>query len=160
MSKDLKLTPASQWRKTELVELPSGNVAELQRMNVLAMIQRGGVDTPNFLKDQVAASLRQNGAKKTAQNMQFELSDVTEAVETIIFFAKHAFVKPRLVDREDDLGDDEVFVGHVGEQDLMYAMSYALGDSASLTALKEFRQESDSDVESVSTEPVMEASTE
>ena len=149
--KELKLTPAKQWRKTELVELPSGFVAELQRMNVLTMLQRGGDDAPNFLKNQVAQSLQQNGSKKTAESITFELSDPAEVVETIHFFAKAAFVTPRLVDEITD-EEDAVFVGHLSEQDLAFVMAYALGDRVSVDALSEFHHQAEADVEPVPAE--------
>lgn len=151
MAKELKLTPAKSWRKTELVELPSGNVAELQRMNVLTMVHRGGDDAPNFLKNQVAASLQQNGSKKTAENITFELKDPMEAVATIHFFAKAAFVTPRLVDAPTD-ADNEVYIGHLSEEDLTFAMAYALGDRVSVDALSEFRRQAEANVEPVPAE--------
>jgi hypothetical protein len=107
---------------------------------------QGKDDAPNFLKSQVAASLVQKGAQKTAQEPQFELKDPDEAVDMIHFFAKKAFVTPVLVDGQPQ-ADNEVYIGHISEEDLVVAMSYALGDSATITALKDFREQAKADVE-------------
>lgn len=143
--KELKLTPASSWGdNTELVELPSGKVAKLRRLNVLMMLERGGDDVPNFLK---VYMLRKIKGQKVSNNPMDGVEDAREAVRMIAFLAKQVFAYPRLVDVVQ--ADDEVCIDAISEVDLSFAAAYALGDRSVVNQLESFRAEAQSDVEPV-----------
>ena len=144
--KELKRTPVGDWRQaTELVELPSGKVAELRRPNLLAMLREGGDDVPNFLKVFVARKLNNAGGD---ENPMQNIEDPMDAVNTLFFLAKSVFVYPVLVDGEPQ-GEDEVYVGDMALEDLSYASGYAIGEPEVREQLKRFRREAESDVEPV-----------
>lgn len=147
--KELKRTPVSDWRQDgELVELPSGKVAELRRPNLLAMLRDGGDDVPNFLKAYVARKLTSKNGTGDDENPMQNIKDPMDAVDTLIFLAKSVFVYPRLVDGEPQ-ADDEVRVSDMDVNDLSYASAYALGDPEAIQRLKRFRDEKEGDVEPV-----------
>lgn len=148
MSKQLKRTPASQWgQNTELVELPSGKVAEFKRLNILTMIRRGGDDIPNFLKVYIAQSLQ----GQTVDNPMKDIKDPSEGVEAILFLAKRVFVYPKLVDGECS-SDDEVCIDDVSTDDLSTAAGYGLGNAGVVQQLEDFRKDAEADVESLPAE--------
>jgi hypothetical protein len=140
---DLKLTSIEEWGdNTEIVELPSGKVAKLRRLNVLAMLELGD-DVPNFLKAYVGRSLRGE-----AGNPMTEAEDPTEAVAMITFLARQTFVYPELVTGEPQT-DTQINISVVSEMDLTFAAGYGLGDRGVVQQLERFRNSSASDVELV-----------
>lgn len=148
MKKNLTLTPASDWGVfSEIVELPSGKVAEFKRLNVLMMLERGGDDIPNFLKAYVARSIR---GEANSKNPMDAIEDPTEAVKMITFLARQVFLFPKLVNGKPQ-ADDEVTIDLVDAGDLSFAAAYGLGDPEVIKQLETFRNEAASNVEPVPT---------
>ena len=142
--KVMQVTPASEWRRdVETVQLPSGKVAKLRRINMLSMIRKGD-NVPNFLAAKVTASL--NGARRVkAEKEQVSPKD---AIESVFFLAMNAFVYPRVVEGEAH-AEDEVSIDDLSEDDIAYAASYATGDAAAIEAVAAFRNPQEADVESL-----------
>jgi hypothetical protein len=138
----LQVTPANQWRRdAEAVQLPSGKVATLRRINMLSMIRKGE-NVPNFLAAKVTASL--NGVRKVkAEKEQMSPKD---AIDSVFFLAMQAFVYPRVVEGEAH-ADDEVSIDHLSEDDIAFAASYATGDAAAIEAVAAFRNPPQAHVE-------------
>jgi len=150
MSKDngkvMSVTPASEWGvASEIKALPSGKVARLKRLNVLAMLQNDKDDVPSFLKMRVARSLSGGNAKQKAVE---GIDDPGDAAETIIWLAKKVFVYPKIVDEPQ--AEDEISIDVVELEDMLFAAGYGLGDAGVVQQLETFRREASGDVEPVS----------
>jgi hypothetical protein len=148
MGKKLERTDASQWRKkTELVQMPSGNVAELQRLNLVAMIGKHD-DVPNFLLMKVHEQL--NGKAKLKVLKQDEPVDealaAKDAINALLWMAKHVFVYPKLVDG-DPQNEFEVNIADIALEDLAFVANYAVGDNNLVAAVERFRDAAEVDVE-------------
>ncbi len=143
-------TEASQWRKkTELVELPSGNTAELQRINLVTMIAKYD-NVPNFLMAKVNEQI--NGKPKLKVMAAPEAADdplaAKNAIDALLWLARNAFVYPKLVDGEP-ANDDEVSIDDVSLEDLTFASNYAVGDANMINAADRFRDAANGNVESL-----------
>ncbi len=143
-------TDASQWRKkTELVQMPSGNTAELQRVNLVAMIAKHD-NVPNFLMAKVNEQL--NVKPKPKLMVLPEAADdplaAKNAIDALLWLARNAFVYPRLVDGEP-VNDDEVNIDDISLEDLTFASNYAVGDANLIIAADRFRDAANGNVESL-----------
>jgi hypothetical protein len=150
MGKKLQKTEASQWRKkTELVQLPSGNTAELQHINLVAMIAKHD-NVPNFLLAKVNEQL--NGKPKLKLMAVPEAAAdplaAKNAIEALLWLARNAFVYPKLVDGEP-ANDDEVNIDDIALEDLTFASNYAVGDANMIIAADRFRDAANGNVEPV-----------
>lgn len=147
MAKELKRTPAQAWRtKPQLVELPSGNVAELRRLNLIAMMKKQA-DVPNFLLVKVQEGI--SGKRKTKLlSEEAPEVDAKDALESLLWIARECFVYPKLVDGEAQ-GDDEACIDDIGLNDLMFVMDYAIGDIRTVQTVERFRPDENGNVEPV-----------
>jgi hypothetical protein len=140
----LKVTPASAWRKElETVEMPSGNIAQLRRLNMLAMIRKGD-NVPNFLATKVMENLQ--GQRKTKAAAAADTFSASDAIEAVFWLAKNVFAYPRLVEGEPQ-ADDEVCIDHISEADLAFAATFGTGDAVAINAVAAFRDQAQSNVE-------------
>lgn len=136
-AKPLQVTPANQWRKTILAELPSGAVAELQRVSAIQTVTQDGSipdDLYNYMLKAADGSLSE--------------SDVTENPQAIQAFflmqqqvVKAAFVNPRVLDQGADYDKGEINLNDVMDEDLTFVAQWAMRGGDEKDALKRFRQQ-------------------
>ena len=147
MGKKLQRTAAKEWRQNiELQELPSGNVAELKRLNLVAMIAKHD-DVPNFLLRFVNEKLNGKPRAKVLKQVDPEIS-AKDGIGALLWMAKQCFVYPKLVDGEPQ-DDDEVCIDDISMEDLMFVMDYAIGDASLVKTVERFRDTQNSNVESL-----------
>lgn len=110
-----KATSASAWKtaKPETVELPSGNVAQLQRPKLTTMLKHGLI--PNPLLEAALGSV--NGEAP---------SDPREALALVDFMVSAAFVSPQVV-IEAEAPEGALSVDTLSEADKAYVVNWAQG---------------------------------
>lgn len=148
MGKKLERTPASTWRqKTETVQLPSGNVAELRRLNLISMMKKKG-DVPNFLIRKISEGFLGKPIPRVLTTDKTPEEDADAAIDALLWMAKECFVYPKLVDGEPQT-DDEVCIDDIGLNDLMFVMDYAIGDISLVQTVERFRDAQNGNVEPI-----------
>jgi hypothetical protein len=101
-----QVTSISAWRKRreegELYTLPSGNVALLQRVHIMALVEQGQV--PDTLTNLVAQMVSEN------PRMQISMKDLKHYAEVVNLVVCAAFVAPvvRAEPGEGSLGVQEL----------------------------------------------------
>jgi hypothetical protein len=93
---DLKPTPASAWRKTELLTLPSGNVARVKDPDVISMISEDGEVPPIFL------ALAKGG--KNAEK-ELGLAEIADMMPLLNRVATAALLEPRIAEQPQGEGE-------------------------------------------------------
>lgn len=114
-------TTASGWFRppaTEVMELPSGNVARLRRPSVLAMMKTGQI--PNPLIEAAAAV-----ASGTAS------PDYQRTAELIDFLTAAAFVEPRVV-LEGPTVDGELHIDEISDADKKFVVAWAQSEARAI----------------------------
>jgi hypothetical protein len=130
----LQVTPASAWEKqTELVELPSGKVAELQRPDMIDMVLRDG-SIPDSLASLVVESIT-TGARTEWKPTTDELPGIANLLDTL---CKACFVYPRVVESEPDYDAGEIALKDVKSIDRMWLMSWAMDGGEEASAARNF----------------------
>lgn len=141
-SKDLKLTPAKQWRKLreegELYELPfSGHVARLRSVALDTMLLKGEI--PNQLKAVTAEILWAASDDVQSQDIEQLVETAQAGMELLEWVCKACFVEPKVVDGpETALADDEISIEDIELGDKNAVLHFAL---APTSALRRFREE-------------------
>ncbi len=117
-------TSGKAWRaRTEEVQLPSGNVAELRKPDVLALVMRNG-GIPDVLTAQVMGGLVDENAKPP----EFGAKELGQLLEMLNVVTRACFVNPRIVDKaEAELADDELRIEHVSMEDKQFVFAWAIG---------------------------------
>lgn len=118
-------TSVKDWKRTEDIELPSGNVARLKRVGLLDLIGQGGIpDTLSPLVTEVAS-------KKTLQ-LDFGSLQQYEALVNVV--VKAAMVEPQVA---DEAGPETLAVRDIDWLDRQHIFQWANGAA---NELKPFRQ--------------------
>ena len=118
-------TSADAWKRDEpeTVELPSGNVAVLQRPRIMSMIKRGEV--PNPLLE--AAVEMATGAKS---------SDFAKTIEMMDVLVASAFLEPRVtLERDDDPAT--LWVDDLDDEDKQLVMSWIQSPARAAATFRE-----------------------
>lgn len=122
-------TAASSWiRAGEVVELPSGNFARLQRLNLLELIREGQIPDPLAGKLESIISKKQS-LEKTAKDVSKNIN-IEEMEQVLSLVAKNAFLEPKIVD--DPQNDNEISIKNVSVDDQSYVFHYANGGLADI----------------------------
>jgi hypothetical protein len=119
---DRKPTSAKAWKKqTHLVELPSGNVAELRRINIMAKIDPSG-NSKQFLAVQVASGMAGQQIKLDPEAAAQSLNELNELVTD-------AFVSPELVLGAPET-DDQLALIDLDQSDYEFVLEWVMGGEA------------------------------
>lgn len=126
------VTPAADWRRHEVVTLPSGKRARLRRPDVIELIMADG-QVPDFLTPVVLAGLRGQDVDQQATEFEVTQENIGAIFELVNTIARAAFVEPTISDKPDaELGENEIRLEHVGFGDKTWIMNWAMGaESAS-----------------------------
>lgn len=118
----LVVSPASAWkRKTEIVQLPSGLVAELKKPSVVSLALRGG-RLPESLSAIVFDSL--NGRKRKDDTDGWQPQNMGEVADLMDVICVGAFVNPKIVENPD-YEQGQIAIEDVDEQDKMWVLNWA-----------------------------------
>ena len=133
------VTPASQWRQGEILELPSGNVAEVKRPSAISMMLEDGTIPDSFIG---IVSGNINGQPQASEQQGYSREDIKAILDLTVKICRAAFVKPRIVppNQEADYTNDEISIDDVSEADRMFVMNWAFGSEVAANAAK-FRSE-------------------
>lgn len=117
----LTVTPASAWkRKTEVVQLPSGAVAELKKPSVISLALRGG-RLPESLSAIVFDSL--NGRKRQ-DTENWKPENPGEIADLMDVICTGAFVNPAIVE-QPDYEAGQISIEDVQEEDKLWVLNWA-----------------------------------
>lgn len=116
----LTVTPAAGWkRKTEAVQLPSGNVAELKRPNAISLIMEDD-NIPDQLTNFVLGRI--NGTPDGTIGVE----NRKPVMMLARLVAQEAFVNPRIVEGEPDYDNGEISISDVDDFDLFAVLEWAV----------------------------------
>lgn len=103
---ELTITPVSDWKQGEVVQLPSGKVARLRKPDVINLILADG-HIPDAFMPILFGKDAKPGQPADVEMTPELLQDILPTMNTII---KACFVEPRIVDTPDDttLGVNDV----------------------------------------------------
>lgn len=121
-------TQAGAWKstQTDIVKLPSGNVAELQTPSLLALFAGGGL--PRVFADVFKGGM--TGAQANVSVEDVNPADISALADALVVAA---FVSPSVVREHPDAGRNQIALGQVSDADKMFVMTrsmQALGYSA------------------------------
>ena len=139
MPKDtgLKVTSGPEWRRPReegvLKQLPSGKVAQLRRLSLLSLIERGTIPDP--LSGLISEMI---GGKK----LTVDLNTFQDFAEILKVICQVAFIAPRIVDEPQ--ADDEISIEDVDFDDRLHVFNWCQQE---VRFLQPFRQEQTGDVE-------------
>lgn len=109
-------TTASKWQSstaTEIVELPSGNVAELKTsFSVFQLARKGVLDA------------------ETLREVQDDDPDVSIAISFNDTLVAEVFVTPRVVLDEEDLDEDSILIDDLSDEDMQFVVERTSGGAA------------------------------
>lgn len=138
---DLQPTSGAAWRKPyeegEIVELPSGKVARLSRVNVETLIVILG-DLPNELTQIIADMIL--GKEEISLEID-SLKDLTGFIDLTSAICQASFLEPKIV--ENPQKDDEIAAGYIDLDDKTFVFER---EWSRLLKLEPFREEQKSDV--------------
>lgn len=142
MSK-LNVTPANQWRKTNVVKLPSGAVAELRKPDVLSLMLRDGRNLPKALTQQFLSGIAGKVDEKQQEDFANALGDDPEAMAGIVnmmdMMCHAAFVNPCIADKPDyEAG--QISIEDVEAQDKMWVLTWAMEGMGQISQTQNFLQ--------------------
>lgn len=143
-SQELRVTPASEWRKPRLegvlIELPnSGWVVKVRPVNVDTFIRVGHV--PDALTVLVGKLTGGEGELNKMTN-----DDYLKLLDTYNAYAITCFVEPRVVEADVEPGEGEISVDDISDQDKQFLFQF-LGSPAS--TLASFRPEQEKPVDNL-----------
>jgi hypothetical protein len=134
----LQVTPASEWKKTTIIaELPSGRVAELQRISPIQMVMEDG-----SIPDELYGYMIQ-AANGTLNDEQIQNDPVAlKAFFTLqIKVVYAAFVNPKVVPENPNREAGEIALVDVDDIDKQFVANWAMQGGDEKAALKRFRDE-------------------
>jgi len=115
----------------QLYRLPSGNVAQLRQVGVLALASVGR----NLIADDVLCRLMAN-TLTPPQTEAEQAKLIRENGAAYLVVAKLAFVSPQLAD-EPDYDRDQIAPGDLSDADLLWLwFTFVQGDAASVAAFR------------------------
>jgi hypothetical protein len=121
---DFIVTSGSAWRKTHIAQLPSGNVAELKKPDVLDLIQNEDGTIPDMLLQFVTGVKQVKNVEMTGETGKL-------FIDLIQKLTKASFVSPRVVDNPS--ADNEIALGDVELADKLFVLRWAMGNFAEET---------------------------
>lgn len=133
---------ALQWqRQTEVIQLPSGLEAEVQRPNATSMILESG-DVPEFLAQRVLTQMfspDQNGAAPGIVRVGTkDLASIGKLINQVVIAS---LVSPRIVDGDPDYAKDEISLADVRDTDKSFIFQWAMnghGEGTEVRNLQSF----------------------
>jgi len=132
MPKEMKVTSAAEWRKSQqvgqVIELPSGAVARLVRPHLLALVKTGQI--PDLLSAQVSELF---GTSKTPAEVQAGISPES-MIELINITSKLAFIEPKITDTP---GVNELSIDDIDFEDRTFVFWWCQGGAADLKSFRE-----------------------
>jgi len=139
--KELQVTLASEWRKTEKVQFPSGNVAIMQSISMVSMIlSDDSGDVPDLITAQVVASLQDGPAADTRVKVSIE--DLRKMDPFIKRVAAACMVNPRVVDNPNH-DDGEIGYEEMIDEDKGFLLTYVMSGgkvAAEMAVAQRFRK--------------------
>jgi len=144
-SNGLQVTPAAQWqRKTEIIGLPSGKVAEVQPLSMMSLILGDTAgDVPDMITAQVIA---QFAGKETPSQLEINKSELPRMGAFIKRIVVASMVNPRIVENPD-YNNGEIAYDDVSDEDREFLMGRAM-PARELATAERFRPGPDAIVES------------
>jgi hypothetical protein len=133
----LQVTPAAQWKKSILAELPSGMVAELRRVSAIQMVMDDGSipdDLYGYMLQAADGSLNENDIKNDPKALKGYFMLQMKVV-------KAAFVSPKIVDENPNYDAGEILLDDIEDADLQFVANWAMQGGDEKAALKRFREE-------------------
>jgi len=119
-------TSAKEWKRTEEMTLPSGNVVRVKRVSLMDLIVQGGIpDTLSPLATEVA----------TKTQMKLEPGDLQQYEAVVNLVVKAAVVEPQVADQA---GPETLGVREIDWLDRLEIFKWANGVA---TTLRPFRGE-------------------
>jgi hypothetical protein len=137
MSDQLQVTPATQWkRQTEIVLLPSGVTAELQRPSTIDTILTDGNLPDGLAQVMIAGLITGEEAEMTIKGS--DLPAIADLVKTL---CRAAFVSPKIVDEstEPNYDKNEIALADVKDVDRMFILAWVTNAGGKAKAAGKFR---------------------
>jgi hypothetical protein len=133
----MEITKGSEWRKGELVQLPSGKVAMLRSVSLATLVKANNVPNPLL---QIAS------AKIFGTQIQLKMDEETvkSALQLIDLICQAAFLEPKIVD--DPKEENEISLMDVSDEDKEFAYEWAV---SAQKPLESFRPEPEESVENL-----------
>lgn len=116
-------TSGKQWRRGSLIQLPSGNVVSLRKVDPMMLVAAGD-DIPNVLSNKVAAMIE---GRETDTNIELNAATIKGLIPVFNMLCKSAFVNPSIVDVLDPNRDDQITIDDVDFTDKMFVYSWCFG---------------------------------
>jgi hypothetical protein len=132
----MEVTAPRAWvskRRGELVELPSGNVARLRKVEIFEIVATGSIpDSLSALISEVIAAT-EKGTTPDDQKLQEEFAQtvtVEELAQMVARVVPLVFAEPRLVaePRQPDYDAGELALEDVDWDDRLFAFNWAMGE--------------------------------
>lgn len=121
----MQVTSAGEWKRGELVRLPSGKIARLKKPDILSMVMEDG-KIPDALTPLIFGKESQTAIKQ-GRNPEIELTPevIVSLTPVLNKLAKGCFVEPRVVDKP---GDDEIAPLDVEFNDKLFLFQWVFGE--------------------------------
>lgn len=124
----LQVTPISQWKQGEVVQLPSGFVARLKRPDVIELILDDG-KVPDVLMPLIFGQQVKPGRQPNTEEITPEMLELL--VPTLKKMTKACFVEPRISDTPDE---NSIGVEDVPFADKLWVFQWAIGGQGQTAA--------------------------
>jgi hypothetical protein len=124
LDKDARATSAREWKREEpeLHELPTANIALLQRPQIMEAMRQGKI--PNTLLGAALSSSQGGGVQ-----------DFEEAAEFLAYLVASAFVEPQ-VSVEDEPPEGVLHISAIADLDRKYVLEWVRGEVAALDSFR------------------------
>lgn len=140
MSDALQVTPASQWRRqTEVKQLPSGLVVELQRPSFVDAIMGDG-SLPEGLATVIFEGFFNTGNSEWKPKPE----DLPKLAEMISKICRAAFANPRIVEQGQipDYDNGQIALADVIDADRRWVLEWAISGGQAVPAVTKFPKKS------------------